>query len=264
MLAGCTGDIGSSLPPGLTPEQGKALQLWTAKALPVFRSTCLMCHDGSMPDIGYLAGTSDVMVRDTVVAFLPQVVNFNAPQASLVLKKGMHMGPALLATQASDILEWLTAERDARPPGMVIETALAPVMPCMGGVPGSPTCPVNKLDLSALGSMGSTFEFVATDLPNSSGGHDLYVTDMKFVAGPVGLYLEHPWFATYPPAGTGSGSGSAMPMAVRDPLDSYATATFNLPATMAKPLGGGENTFSGFAIADPLTVRFDVVDIVHP
>src|SRR5437879_6644450 len=141
-----------------------------------------------MPDIGYLAGMTDVMIRETAVAFLPQVVNLNAPQSSRVLSKGVHEGPQLLSQEASDILEWLVAERDARPAGPVIETAQFPVMLCTSGNPGDATCPINKVDLSPLGPAGAELDFVAQAL---SG--DLYATGMAFKAGPTdGLYVEHP------------------------------------------------------------------------
>ncbi|MDB4956344.1 MAG: hypothetical protein JWO36_3913 [Myxococcales bacterium] len=261
-LAGaCTGDVGSSLPPGLTPAQQKAQKAWTEKALPAFKAaTCTMCHDGSMPDIGYLVGTSDLLIRDTAIAFLPQVVNLSAPQSSRVLNKGVHTGPALLVNQATDILDWITAERDARPPGAVIETPMTVPMPCVSGNPGDATCPINVVDLSALGSMGSSFNFVATAL-----GPDLYVTDMKFKAGPDGLHIEHPLFETWPPMAAGSAdAGSMMPASVPDPIDRYFASIINLAAAGTMPLGNGITTFSGFKITDPLSIRFDVVDKVRP
>lgn len=265
LASACTGDISGSTGAGLTPQQQIAQKKWTEKALPTFKAaTCTMCHDGSMADIGYLVGKSDLAIRDSAIAFLPQVVNLNAPQSSRVLTKGMHTGPALLATQASDILDWIVAERDARPPGPVIETAMAPPMPCTAGNPGDLTCPINKIDLTALGSTGSTFEFVATAL-----GTDLYVTDMKFKAGAEGLYVEHPLFESWPPGGAGSGSGSgsgsaAAPKPIADSIDRYFSTSYNIPANGTMPLGNGIATFAGFAIANPMSIRFDALEKVRP
>jgi hypothetical protein len=232
----------------LTPEQGKALQLWSTKALPVFKANCAMCHDGSMPDIGYLAGMTDVMIRDTAIAFVPTLVNLGAPQSSRVLTKGKHTGPALNTSQASDILAWITAERDARPPAMVIETTPFQPLLCTSGQPGSPTCPINTVDLTALGT-AATFTFVAEALSN-----DLYATQLSFTAGVDGLYLEHPLLLSWPPAAT---------MGTPDSIDRYFAATFNL-APDAKGVLGASATFSGFAPTNTLSIRFDAFEKKRP
>lgn len=258
LVVGCTGVINAPAPPGQTPQQALALQKWVKQALPVFKAKCSMCHDGSMPDIGFLAGMTDLMIRDTAIAFLPQVVNLNAPQSSRVLSKGVHEGPQLLSPEASDILEWLIAERDARPPGPVIETPQFVLMMCTAGNPGDATCPINKVDLSSLGPAGAEFDFVAQAL---SG--DLYTTGMSFKPGTDGLYVEHPLFESWPPAATGSDAG--VPAPIPDSLDRYFATKLNLmPGAAPAPLGAGNATFAGFVPTNMMSIRFDAIDKYRP
>ena len=113
-LAACSGEIQSDIYEDLDPKAQVALEKWVEKALPVLGTKCVMCHDGSMPMIGYLAGATDLERRDTLIAYMPAVVNMNAPQSSRMLTKGSHTGPALDAIEASNILQWIVAERDAR------------------------------------------------------------------------------------------------------------------------------------------------------
>src|SRR5690348_10596198 len=76
LLVGCTGLVSGEGDNGLTPEQRTALDKWVNKALPAFQqATCTTCHNGSQQSIGFLAGDSDVKIRDTLIGFDPQVVN---------------------------------------------------------------------------------------------------------------------------------------------------------------------------------------------
>src|SRR2546428_5345864 len=88
-LVGCTGLIegGSG---SLTPEQRLAQEKWVDKALPQFRTNCISCHGGSMVNVAFLAGATDLAIRDTIMGFDPQVVNTDAPQSSPVLTQGPH------------------------------------------------------------------------------------------------------------------------------------------------------------------------------
>ena len=127
LAAACTGDIEDKSLQGLTPAEALAKTRWLKDAEPVFQAKCFMCHDGSMatavpPPDPYLAGMGDMAIRDTAIAYVPQLVNLGAPRSSRVLSKGMHEGPALTAQEASKILGWIQAEHDARPPAMIIET----------------------------------------------------------------------------------------------------------------------------------------------
>jgi hypothetical protein len=255
LVVGCTGTIDSSIPPGVPPEQARAVTLWAKKALPVFKAECTSCHDGTMPGVppapAYLMGASDLEIRDTILAFMPSLIKLSSPKASPVLGKGSHEGPALSAQGASDILIWINAERDARPPGPVIETPQLTPQPCTAGNPGDVTCPINHIDLSMLGTAlpGATLDLVASQV-----GEDLYLTNMAFKAGADGLYAEHPVFTTYPAA--------MMPTA--DPQDRYFAFKVNLTAAGTGPLDTGSTILNGFAVGNPLTVRFDVVDKNRP
>src|SRR4051812_27639683 len=111
-LVGCTGliDGGSD---GLSKQQRVARQQWQDSALPVFRQNCETCHNGSRANVGFLTGGEDFAIRDTLMAYQPSVVNFEAASSSRVLTKGLHEGPQLTAEQSSALLLWVQAERDA-------------------------------------------------------------------------------------------------------------------------------------------------------
>jgi hypothetical protein len=247
LFASCTGDITDKSLAGLTPEEALAKTRWLKQAEPVFQAKCIMCHDGSMaaavpPPDPYLAGSGDMAIRDTAVAYVPELVNLGAPKSSRVLSKGMHEGPALSAQEASAILGWIEAERDARPPAMTIET-----MPVTMAGSGATTVP-----LDSLGYAAATISFTAMSLSAT----EVYVTGITVTPGADGLYLEHPLFVSNP-AGSGSGSAST---AVPDPQDRFYATTLNIMAGSNATIGGAGTTFSGFSISDPLTIRFDVLD----
>ena len=84
---------------------------------------------------------------------------------------------------------------------------------CSGGLPGDPTCPINHVPLP--NPLGARLDFVVQPL-----GDDLYLTNIQLVAGPTGLYAEHPWFVVWP-----FGPDVSIP----DPLDRYFGLSFNLP-----------------------------------
>jgi len=235
LLAGCTGDITDKSLAGLTPQEALAKQRWLGKAEPVFKAKCTMCHDGSMPPADpYLVGMTDMAIRDTAVAYVPELVNLGAPASSRVLTKGMHEGPAMTAQEASDVLSWIEAERDARPPAMVIETT--PVMMMQGSATDIP--------LDALGYAGAKISLTAMALQN-----DTYATGITVTAGADGLYLQHPLFVSNP-AGMDP---------VPDPIDRFYSTTLDLMANGTMTLSTA-TTFTGFAIGNPLTIRFDVLD----
>ena len=95
-FTGCTGLIDSKAGSG-TPEEIAAKKAWIETALPILTTNCGGCHNGSQAGIDFLKGDSDLGIRDTLIAFTPGVVNFDAPQSSRLLTKGPHNGPALLA-----------------------------------------------------------------------------------------------------------------------------------------------------------------------
>jgi hypothetical protein len=257
LVAGCTGNIEDKSLQGLTPEEALAKTRWLKDAEPVFQAKCFMCHDGSMaaampPPDPYLAGMGDMAIRDTAIAYVPELVNLGAPRSSRVLSKGTHEGPALTAQEVSKILGWIEAEHDARPPAMVIETMQVTMT---SGAPAT-------IMLDSLGLTGATITFTAQPLQS-----DLYVTGLQVTAGADGVYFEHPLFVSYPPgAGTGSGSGSGSAVEpIPDPLDRYFSTTVDLMgAGSAAPIGDAATTFTGFSITNPISVRFDVVDKYRP
>jgi hypothetical protein len=253
LLAGCTGEIESANLVGLPITEQVAQQAWVEKALPILGTKCVMCHDGSMPNIGYIAGEDDLGRRETLVSYVPRVVNLLAPTSSRIVTKGAHTGPALdTGTETDAIVIWIKAEAKARPSDTpALRTAMAAAMLCTDpSMVGMPVCPINMVDLTPLGAAG-TLEFVLQPV-----GSDSYFTNLKVKAGAEGLYLEHPLFESY--------VGGAEPPEP-DPIDRYFATTINLMPNTEILLGGnGIATIAGFNANDPLSFQFDVVEKYRP
>jgi hypothetical protein len=245
VVAGCTGQIDADVPEGISPEQEAARQAWITKAQPVLAANCASCHDGTMAGIAWFEGAPDPYAQKTdLLTYEKMIVSLDAPMTSLLVKKGAHDGPALTAPQSSSIVEWITKERDAQPNGGMFPVMLPAqaMMLCMAGAPGSPTCPYNTVPLDGVGAAGAKVEFTATQV-----GADLYVSNLKVVPGPMGVYMEHPLFVSVPATGEPK----------LDPLDRFASVTKNLaaaaPAAM-QTIGTGSTSFLGFSAADPLAI----------
>jgi hypothetical protein len=126
------------------------------------------------------------------------------------------------------------------------------MMVCTTGAPGSPTCPFNELPLDAAGAAGAKVQFTMMDV-----GGTPYLSALKIIPGPMGVYAEHPLFVSVP----------AMGMPVLDPVDRYQTIKFNLPANAPaamQNLGNGTASFSTFKTADPITMYFVAVGPMKP
>jgi hypothetical protein len=245
-LSACTGEIQSDIYEDLDPKDAVALEKWVEKALPVLGVKCVMCHDGSMPMIGYLAGASDIEKRDTLIAYMPAVINLNAPQSSRMLTKGSHTGPALDAKEASDILSWIVAEREARD-DTIVPIRSPKIIPMLCTVP---PCPVNTIDLATLG-VPATVTFEAAQLSS-----DMYLTNIKLVAGAMGVHAVHPLFESWP-------AGATEPKP--DPIDRWFNVDLNLaPNAAPVDIGTGEGTFVGFGAVDEISIRFDVFEAMKP
>lgn len=243
LLAACSGEIQSDIYEDLDPKAQVALEKWVEKAYPVLGTKCVMCHDGSMPMIGYLAGTGDIERRDTLIAYMPAVINLSAPMSSRMLTKGSHTGPALEAKEASDILSWIVAEREARgTTTMVIRSDKITPMLCAAN-----PCPINIIDLTSLGQAG-TLEFEVTQLVS-----DLYLTNITLKAGAAGLHVTHPLIESWPAAAT-----DPKP----DPIDRWFNVDLNIAPNMQATVGTGEGSFTGFGAVDALSVRFDVFEMM--
>jgi len=256
-LMGCTGLIPGD---GAGDETAVAKKAWTEKAAPVLATNCQACHNGSRPMIEFLMGDSDMAMRDAILAFQPAVINLDAPASSRILTKGVHDGPALLASQASDLLEWIKAEKDAQPitgeEEPQIETvAFIPAI-CTSGTPSvppaapNPTCPVNDVDLSPYGVAGAKLHFVAQAL-----GSGIYLNQLSIIAGPDGVYLEHPLFASYPM----DGSETKF-----DTIDRFFNVKINAMAGSTTMIGGGTAAFIGFNATDKLSIHFKTLKAYQP
>ena len=158
-MVGCTGVVENKGTP-LTPEQQMAQQSWLNQAYPHLSTDCGGCHAGTIAaDPTFLMGADPLTVRQTLLAYTPQVVDLDAPQSSRILNKGVHDGPALQAQEASDILQWITLEKAAAAVGdttPTLETSPFTILLCTGGEPDNMqgTCPTNHVALSDVGIAG--------------------------------------------------------------------------------------------------------------
>jgi hypothetical protein len=255
-LVGCTGLIDDDQDKSLTPEEIAARKAYNEKARPHLDAYCASCHSGTDPSIAFLEGADPMAQRRKLLDFDPAVVNFEAAQSSRILTKGAHSGPGLTSQQSSDILQWITAERDAAGATGTLDSGLetarfTPIL-CTSGEPGSATCPFTYVDISNLvpGWAGTRIKFVATPL-----SQDLYVTWLSIEGGPEGVYLEHPLFVSWPPEGN----------PVPDGFDRFFNVKLNMmPNAEEVMIGGGTAAFIDFAPTNQLTIHFKVVDRYRP
>jgi mono/diheme cytochrome c family protein len=252
-LMGCTGliDDGNT---GLTKEEAAARTAWINGAAPVLTTNCVACHNGSRPMIEFLAGAGDLELRTTILAYTPAVINLDAPASSRLLTKGVHDGPALLASEASELLEWIKKEKDAQPApeeeGPSLETVQFTPAICTSGTPPAVTCPVNDVDLTALGLPGAKLHFVAQAL-----GSGLYLNQLSVIAGTDGVYLEHPLFASWPTDGS---------EAKFDTIDRFFNVKVNAMAASTTMIGGGTAAFIGFNATDKISIHFKALKAFQP
>ena len=250
VATGCTGTIDEDLPEGITPEQEAARKVWITKAHPVLEQNCASCHGGSRPEVAFIEGAPDPYAQKTdLLTYEKMIVSLSAPQTSMLVKKGPHEGPGLTATQASGIIEWLQAEREATPDmnGFPVMTAAIAAMPCTAGAPGSPTCPYNEIPLDEAGAAGAKVQFTAMDISGS-----LYLSNLAVLPGPMGVYVEHPVVVSVPMTGEPK----------LDPLDRFFNVMLNLAPDAPldqQRLGTGAGSFVGFAPADPVAFYFVAV-----
>jgi mono/diheme cytochrome c family protein len=260
-IMGCSGLIDDNSNTSVTPEEKHARELFISKAKPTFDTVCAACHSGSDPTIAFLAGADPMAVRATLLGYDPQVVNLSAVTSSRLLTKGAHAGPALLASQSSDLIEWIQAERDAAnvtggvDPGLVTEAFTPQLCADPSAAAGAPTCPFNIVPLDGLvqGAWGGArIKFIAQPL-----SQDLYVTQLQLEGGADGVYIEHPLFVSWPL------TEGAEP--IPDQLDRFFNVKMNLkmgdPATM---ISGGTAAFINFNPNNKLTINFKVVDKYKP
>jgi mono/diheme cytochrome c family protein len=260
-LVGCTGliDGGSD---GMTDEQRDARAKWVDEALPVLRTNCASCHNGSRPMVGFLMGAEDFEIHDKLVKFEPPVVNLEAVSSSRILTKGLHDGPVLTAEQSSSLLTWLQAERqfannDPDNPIIQIATQKAQVQLCTGGDPDNTagTCPTTHIPLEKVPTDGTTLggaeiSFVAQGLQSG-----LYLTRLAVTGGTTGVYLEHALFVSLP-------ASPALPFP--DQIDRYFALKMNVPAGMTMPISGGTDLFFGFAGTDSIEIHFKKLGAFQP
>jgi len=120
-----------------------------------------------------------------------------------------------------------------------------------------PTCPINTITLDNDHLVGASISFVA-----QAYGSDLYISDLYLKASVDGVYLDHPLFVSWPPAGS----------EIVDNLDRFSAIKLNLAATTTPAIcpgpscdhiGAGAAIFVGFASANKLSITFKVLEPAH-
>jgi hypothetical protein len=251
---GCTGIIDADLPEGVSPEQEAARKAWIQKAHPTLQPNCESCHGGSRAGVNWFEGADPYAQRDALMNYMGMIINLDAPMTSKIITYGAHEGPDLNAVQASNVIEWMMKERDARPMGNFFPVMTTPqaLMPCTTGNPGSATCPFNEFPLDAAGATGAKVQFTFTDVSGKP-----YLSNLKVVPGPMGVYAQHPMFVSVPATGEPK----------LDALDRYANVMINIaagaPAAM-QVIGNGTSSFVDYASADPIAVYFKAVGPLKP
>lgn len=105
ILSGCTIEYHQG--GYISPEE----RAFEEKALPVLQQACSSCHGNPAWPESFIVGDTPAEMRQSMLA--SDVVDIDNPVTSRIFTKGLHTGPAFTASQASDILQWLTIERDA-------------------------------------------------------------------------------------------------------------------------------------------------------
>lgn len=259
-LVGCTGLVGGGSD-GLTPQQKAALQAWEQKALPVLRQDCVTCHNGSRANVGFLIGSDDMSIHETLMAFQPAVVNLDAASSSQIVTKGLHEGPQLTDAELSAMLDWLFAERDAanhdpEHPIQQLATMPAAVQICTGGDPDNAagTCPTNHVPLTGVPTDGTMLAGAEIAFTAQALGSGLYLSNLVATGGTSGFYLEHLLFVSRP--------AKADP--IPDQIDRYYALKLDVAPGKSNPIDGGTADFIGFTPTDMLELHFKVLTAFKP
>ncbi len=211
MMTGCVGIIGDDPDDGLTPNQRKARDLFTSKALPIMEASCTTCH-ATTANVDFLKGASPLEIYETIKNFQPQQLNYIDAAKSRLITKGDHSGPAFQAVPRmgeldSDyevILEWLRAEQRAGGdsdggdggdgPKYIVTGKIRPTV-CAGT---RADCTVNEFPLTTVNLDGTgvdakiTFLYEVLESSNAP-----YLANLKLVGGAEGGYVESPLFLGY-------------------------------------------------------------------
>jgi hypothetical protein len=255
-MIGCTGLIDS--PPPTKAEIAR--EKWVETALPALtEATCTVCHGGATPRpmVEFLVGADGLASRQTLLAFEPAVISLDAPQSSRLLTKGQHEGPPLSGNLASNVLDWLQAEKEAANDpttggggGLGLRTQDYAMMICTGGLPGDPTCPINSIDLDNLGEgagiPGAKISFVAQGV-----GTGLYLNNLKLIPGPNGAFIEHPLFVSIPE--------DPMARPIADTFDRFFNTKMNLMMNAPveqQQIAGGTAAFVNFPPQNKIAIFF--------
>lgn len=164
------------------------------------------------------------------------------PDDSLLLLKGMHVGPAFTPEQATAVRGWLSAEAATRGSGMS-----SPTTPTVAIRIGSFFMSLEALTKDPLASI--TFDLAQV------AGTTYRISNLKVNAGPSGgIQIKHPRFIIF----TASG-------ATPEASDGLSTVDQTVTAGMSMALGSGSLLLTDLpASSARLAIAFQVISVVNP
>ncbi len=275
LVSGCVGIIGDDPDDGLTPNQRKARELFTTKALPVMLAACGGCHT-TLQNADFLKGdpAKPLEIYDGFKKFMPPQINYIDSAKSRIVTKAEHSGPAF-STQAkmgqtdSDyevMLEWLRAEQraggDGTPGGgdgpvFILSGKIKPTV-CTGN---RAQCTVNEISLQGIRPDKTGIEAKVTFLYEVlPGSNSPYLANLQLVGGPEGAYIESPLFLGYEAGKTNATIDG----------DTFYSLKVNTAPNMAKTIGSGFAGLTGIVALDAnqqpneIAMSFQVIDKYKP
>jgi len=199
------GDIPALAPPGTVrdpiEEGADPEQVFLEQVLPLLDTRCNGCHTD--------VSTAPVFIdpADPYASFLDSgVITRGQPNASQIITKGAHRGPAWRATESQTISDWISLE-GAVDPGMGGgvdrggdgggEDPPPDPDPVAGDYETAPQAVLdghNEIDLDDVGLPRAEIEFFAQRVALG-----LNLSNVIISAGHEGLVINHPIFITYDP-----------------------------------------------------------------
>jgi hypothetical protein len=257
LSAGCNGLIdgglygsnhsGAGLDAG-SPAEQIAINDWKTEAEPALvHAGCVGCHGGAGEDSAplFLGGSSVEAMRTTLLGFHTPLVNFTTPDTSQLLNEGQHAGPPIDPTDAAQVLNWIGAEAAAASTsGTLLLAGPSTLKYCASGTaPGDcPPATLNTLNMTSLVA-GAQVTFVAYQLTDS-----IEIANLTLVAGPPGVFIEHPLFVSVDPTGTPTD----------DAVDRFSALQLDVPANGSAAIAGSIEEFN-FPPTNQLEIAFQVV-----
>ena len=247
--SGGAGGTGGGGPSGPTPYE------LFLRVEPDLVANCNICHKkgGSAP-APFLAGMTPEE-RYQTITFWPGIV-VSAPEQSILMthpespNHGGGEAPKIPDDVKPAVLEWLTAEAEALPPGNPedIGPSVRPFRPLPGGA----------LNTVYLDSLGPEFEYMSIAFfAETLGGTSEAPTMLRLTnitVHPVvdkPLHIVHPLFTVYVPGQAGD----------PDPVDSFSNLDQTFTLGGDNTLGTGELVLTNWQKGAYLGIAFEIVEV---